>query len=438
MDGKKRSDIGRAMSMADAAPMLSTTPRGSQPGSAFQDGDGAFDASYSKAAGTAVGGGSRGGSSSTSRKPGSGRSSRSKPRPGGVHAHVAAYEGDLVKLRRYAEAGGDLEKRDSYQATPLLLAAEKGHEACVAYLLDAGADITATDEHDYTALHLASYYGRVGVVALLLSRGANTSAVDDRGRVPKRLASRKEISNLLVAKETESKLGVDVIEAVERNDVAGVKSYIAGKGDLNQKGKNDMTPLHVASFNGRTDIVGILLEGGADPNSVDEDRDTPLHYACSSGNVEIITMLLAKGADPTAADGLGRTPAERSTGPGVQSLLEAESYKSIPKNIAQIRKQTEALQLRVDTNESIFVQKAIAIKGLRIAIEEKDAEIRGLKRKVLQQDAELKALKTKMAAIEGIIKQAAEASQGGKRAVEQVLKGLIEKNTSRDGTCKVS
>lgn len=39
--------------------------------------------------------------------------------------HVAAYEGGLVKLRRYADAGGDLEKRDSYRATPLLLAAEK-------------------------------------------------------------------------------------------------------------------------------------------------------------------------------------------------------------------------------------------------------------------------------------------------------------------------
>lgn len=38
--------------------------------------------------------------------------------------------------------------------------------------------------------------------------------------------------------------------------------------------------------------------------------------------------------------------------------------------------------MRVDTNESIFVQKAIAIKGLRIAIEEKDSEIRSLKRKV--------------------------------------------------------
>lgn len=47
-----------------------------------------------------------------------------------------------------------------------------------------------------------------------------------------------------------------MIEAVERNDLAGVKSFIAGKGDLNQKGKNDMTPLHVAAFNGRVEICG--------------------------------------------------------------------------------------------------------------------------------------------------------------------------------------
>lgn len=53
-----------------------------------------------------------------------------------------------------------------------------------------------------------------------------------------------------------TQLGVDVIEAVERNDVAGVKSYIAGKGDLNTTGKNDMSPLHVAAFNGRAEIVG--------------------------------------------------------------------------------------------------------------------------------------------------------------------------------------
>lgn len=72
-NGGGKRDIGRAMSMAEAAPMLSTTPRGSQLGSAFQDGDGAFDASYGKiagaAAGTTAGGGSRVGSAST-KKPG--------------------------------------------------------------------------------------------------------------------------------------------------------------------------------------------------------------------------------------------------------------------------------------------------------------------------------------------------------------------------------
>lgn len=66
-------EIGRAMSMADAAPNLSATPR-SQMGSAFQDGDGTFDANYSKIAGSAAAGGTSskaaGGGSSSSRKPG--------------------------------------------------------------------------------------------------------------------------------------------------------------------------------------------------------------------------------------------------------------------------------------------------------------------------------------------------------------------------------
>lgn len=64
--GKERQDIGRAMSMAEAAPMLSSSPRGGghhqhqhQPGSAFQDGDGAFDATGRTAGGATAA--SRGG-----------------------------------------------------------------------------------------------------------------------------------------------------------------------------------------------------------------------------------------------------------------------------------------------------------------------------------------------------------------------------------------
>lgn len=54
----------------------------------------------------------------------------------------------------------------------------------------------------------------------LCSKGADTSAVDDRGRIPKRLASRKEISNLLAAKEMESKVGI--VRAVVFRFAAGL------------------------------------------------------------------------------------------------------------------------------------------------------------------------------------------------------------------------
>lgn len=77
MSGKERREIGRAVSMAEAAPILSQSPRGGgggdhhQPGSAFQDGDGAFDSSYGRtAAGGAAATARGGGGASNSRKPG--------------------------------------------------------------------------------------------------------------------------------------------------------------------------------------------------------------------------------------------------------------------------------------------------------------------------------------------------------------------------------
>ena len=68
---KEPLNLNRAMSMAEAAPILSTTPR-SQMGSAFQEGD-SFAAGATSASTAAVGAGGRsagGGASSSSRKPG--------------------------------------------------------------------------------------------------------------------------------------------------------------------------------------------------------------------------------------------------------------------------------------------------------------------------------------------------------------------------------
>ena len=82
----------------------------------------------------------------------------------------------------------------------------------------------------------------------------STQALDDRGRTPRKLASRKEISKLLAAKEREAMLGVDVFTATERNDVESVRKYVASHGNLDVKGRNGMTALHVACFNGFSEV----------------------------------------------------------------------------------------------------------------------------------------------------------------------------------------
>ncbi|CAM9638020.1 unnamed protein product, partial [Sphacelaria rigidula] len=58
--------------------------------------------------------------------------------------------------------------RDQFQATPLILCAERGHVDMVDSLLAAGADPGSVDENGNSALHLACFYGNSEVVQLLL------------------------------------------------------------------------------------------------------------------------------------------------------------------------------------------------------------------------------------------------------------------------------
>ncbi|WP_208695410.1 MULTISPECIES: ankyrin repeat domain-containing protein [unclassified Mesorhizobium] len=49
----------------------------------------------------------------------------------------------------------------------------------------------------------------------------------------------------------------------------------------------------------RTDIMQVLLDGGADPDMRGVNDWTPLHYAVAVRSVEAIRLLLTAGADPT-------------------------------------------------------------------------------------------------------------------------------------------
>ena len=57
------------------------------------------------------------------------------------------------------------------------------------------------------------------------------------------------------------------------------------------------TPLHSASANDKSEVVALLLDGGADIEARDGDGWTPLHIAVEKNKPEVVTLLLDRGAN---------------------------------------------------------------------------------------------------------------------------------------------
>ena len=90
---------------------------------------------------------------------------------------------------------------------------------------------------------------------------------------------------------------------------AFVKVLVVGHPhDVNSRGFDNSTPLHMASFRGYEEVARILLEGDADVTAQDDDGRTPLHVASGEGHLQVVRALLEHGASTTARDKAGSTP----------------------------------------------------------------------------------------------------------------------------------
>ena len=81
-------------------------------------------------------------------------------------------------------------------------------------------------------------------------------------------------------------------------------------------------PLHMASLNGHTENVRILLEFGAKPRSRNRWKETPLHKAALNGHLEIVRLLIEAGADVNARTVRGETPIGYAPGDRADALLK--------------------------------------------------------------------------------------------------------------------
>lgn len=154
-------------------------------------------------------------------------------------------------------------------------------------LINTGACVDVRDTAGRTPLINAITQNKIQHVELLLAQGANLILPSKTHWTPLYIAANKnylEIAQLLVSSENASAEMINF-----PNTVGG-------------------TALMVASMQGYTEIINLLLDNGADINQQDHNKWNALMKAAHKGHADVVACLLDRGADYTLTDNNGCTP----------------------------------------------------------------------------------------------------------------------------------
>jgi len=249
--------------------------------------------------------------------------------------HMAAYLGDVDKVRTLIDQGTDVDARWAHDTTPLLFAVVGGQHEAAQFLIGQGANVNAREMEGGTLLHVAVSFGDYEMVKLLIDKGADVKAVEKGGMgVLAPLAgsimrtldllepgrdkteamrlwwdSKRDIVKLVLAKG-----GHIPTQVVALGASLGLKDMVElaldEGADVNARApsREEKTLLHEAVDSGHKELVQYLLDKGANINAKERQGWTPLHLASAAGEREIVELLLAKGAALNVGDIRGGTP----------------------------------------------------------------------------------------------------------------------------------
>lgn len=216
----------------------------------------------------------------------------------------------------FASCGGEDERAADSGADPerdrsLIESARRGGVDDVRRLLDDGAGVSAVDSTGATALIAAAYGNHVEAARLLIEAGADVNVKDETEQSAHLIAT-SEVGDETELLELTLENGADVtvkdsyngtglIRAADRGFVAVVRRLLETDTDVDHVNRLGWTALLEAIILGggderHTEVVQLLVEGGADVNLADGDGVTPLQHATTHGYEQIAKILRAAGA----------------------------------------------------------------------------------------------------------------------------------------------
>jgi len=118
-------------------------------------------------------------------------------------------------------------------------------------------------------------------------------------------------------------LGNDLHDAIQKGDVAKVKTLISNNKELiHMKSEKGQAPLHLAVQNGSQEIIELLISQGADINAKDGEGNTPLITAIALKKTDTARFLLSKGADVRIKNAQEMAPLILALRYGLSELVE--------------------------------------------------------------------------------------------------------------------
>lgn len=205
-------------------------------------------------------------------------------------------------------------RQSGLYGTALQAAAMNGNAKIVAMLIEAGADVNDIDSLGQTPLHRAAYYKHLDVITCLTKSGADLEAIDSEGHSPVLLAALmgdREIFECLFASSTRSFTNSAVMKqrslhlASQNGRIDIIKYLILKQIHPEVQDENGQTALFIAASNGQCSTVRFLIENGSNILCRAHNACTALHLAAASDHDDVARLLITSGADMLAVDNRG-------------------------------------------------------------------------------------------------------------------------------------
>ncbi|KAM6441697.1 poly [ADP-ribose] polymerase tankyrase-2 isoform 2-T2 [Liasis olivaceus] len=267
--------------------------------------------------------------------------------------HLAAGYNRVKIVQLLLQHGADVHAKDKGDLVPLHNACSYGHYEVTELLVKHGACVNAMDLWQFTPLHEAASKNRVEVCSLLLSYGADPTLLNCHNKSTIDLAPTPQLKERLAYEFK----GHSLLQAARESDVNRVKKHLSleivnfkhpqthetplhcaaashypkrkqvcelllRKGaNINEKTKDFLTPLHVASEKAHNDVVEVVVKHEAKVNALDNLGQTSLHRAAHCGHLQTCRLLLSFGCDPSIVSLQGFTASQMGN-ESIQQLLQ--------------------------------------------------------------------------------------------------------------------